>query len=155
MVLQSLGSFKLIPTIITLVFLLVRVHQHVHLQSPSSIQLQATNSTHIRCIFVSIFVCFQSGSVLETLVTTAALEWTLFCVRIFVLLQSSNSLESLTTFLTNIWFLRGMDHFDVRLDVGSFLEFLVTEWAWVNRFRLVSSFVDCLLVSPSMSILCK
>lgn len=96
--LQSLRSFVFVATILAFVFFRIGMHDHVHFESPFCIQLEATVWANVCRVLMNIFMCSQSGHILELLWTMRALKGEFLTVRYLMLFQCTFRDKTLPTF---------------------------------------------------------
>lgn len=133
MILQSLRSLELVSTVLAFVLFLVRMHYHVHCQSPLCVELQSTVGTNVQGVCVDVLVDFKAGQILELLRTVGTLKWSIVRVNQLVLLQTALCPKRLSALFANKRSQSNVDGSNVRVDVYRFGEFLLAVRTWIAQ----------------------
>lgn len=122
--LQGLRSFVFIATILTFVFLLIGMHNHMHLQCSLCVELKTAVGANVSGVLVNVFMCSKSCHIFEFLRAMLALKWIFVTVCYLMFLQCSFCYKTFATLFTNERSISSVNGSDMCLNIHQFTKTL-------------------------------
>lgn len=135
--LQCLRSFVFVAAVLTFVFFLVRMHNHVHFECSFCIQLETAMRTNICGVLMNVLVRSKSSHIFEFLRTMMALEWIVVTVRDLMLFQCTFGHKTFATLFANERPIAGMNGSNMSLHVHKLAKTFVTVLTRMQQLQFV------------------